>query len=95
MWSGGRGGIESIDIPFGNNQDFSAANAIFGGAGGGIRAAGSNNGGTSIYGGNGGTYSTVVSPIQNGQIPGGGGAAGLGTVSSGAGGQGQIIIEYW
>jgi hypothetical protein len=93
MWSGGRGAILDINIAAGNNQDFTAANTIFGGAGGALSSSGFTNGGTSLFGGNGGDGNPPRTPdIVGGKIPGGGGAGG---VTSGAGGQGQITIEYW
>lgn len=76
------------------------ANTIYGGAGGGTGAssagAGQHNGGTSIYGGNGGYGITSASAnAQAGSVPaGGGGACGENgtTYSSGAGGNGKVIV---
>jgi hypothetical protein len=96
LWSGARGGINNISVAAGT-QSWNAANSIYGGGGGSCLFSGSGGpftGGTSIFGGNGGAWSLTLS--EDGQIPSGGGAAAVNVVgTSGAGGQGQIIIEYW
>lgn len=73
-----------------------AGNALYGGAGGGGAGGGARDGGTSRYGGDGGAGSDTVNVSGgDGDQPGGGGgghAQNSSTGSSGAGGDGKVVV---
>ena len=93
--AGGAGGESVFGGGGGGSNAGVGGNSTHGGAGGG----GSNNtavaGGTSLYGGNGGAGGDNSPLPTDGSVPGGGGGGAAGSVASGAGGKGRIIVAVF
>lgn len=73
-------------------------NSLYGGGGGGSASnSGSSSGGASVFGGNGGAGATGTNAVATaGSQPGGGGGGAAGTsATSGAGGDGRVIVTVW